>query len=185
MTAPLRNMTQSEQSQASVEEWDAPAPLPLREAIVDGEGRTIHLTEYSDAVFEPLVAMYRRFDSSDCASGLPPVEASEIPEWLDAVVTHTSVLAWHDDAVVGQVLFADGADGRRHEVAVFVKQRYRDSGIGKALVETGLSRLDGTEVWLIVHPANRRAIHLFSKLGFTIDNESPFEVEMSREIAQG
>lgn len=181
----LRTTKQSEPSCTPAEQLDVPARLPLQRRFVDDSGTIIRLSRYGSTAFEPLVAMYQQFDSRDRTLGLPPTQAPAIREWLDSVVDDTSVLAWHGDEIVGHVLFASGADSQRYELAIFVQQGYQGSGIGTALIEAGLSQLrarDATEVWLTVDSANRRAIHVYRKLGFTVDADEGVELEMSRDV---
>lgn len=161
---------------------DGPPHLPR--GFTDAADRDILLDTYEDDDFGALVGMYERFDPADRALGLPPLGESQIRSWLDGVLRGVSILAWHGDEPIGHAMFVpDGTDG--HELAVFVRGAYHDAGIGSELVQTGLAYLratGGQTVWLAVDRWNDPALHLYRKVGFTVDESFHSEVEMSYDL---
>ena len=136
--------------------------------IEDGSGRAIRFAPYEPAARESLVDMYATFDPTQRAQGIPPVRRDAVESWLDSVLEGPSLLAWHEDRVVGHVLFVPDGDGA-HELAIFVHQGYQDAGVGTALLRRGLdhARAAGvTRVWLSVTWGNDRARAVYRRAGF-------------------
>lgn len=148
-----------------------PRPTPPR-TITDDAGREIRLCAFEPGAFDALVDMYIDFDPADRAQGTPPRGEDAIRDWLDDVLDGCSVLARHEDSIVGHVVFVpDGTD--RHELAIFVHYDYQRAGIGTALLRTGLgyAATQGvTKVWLTVEARKRRLEKLYCDVGFTLDN---------------
>lgn len=156
-----------------------PAP-PL--AFEDGEGRSIEVRGFRDGDREALVDMYVDFDPAQRAQGTPPIGEDAVRDWLDHVLQGPSAVAWHDDRAVGNVTFVPDGVGR-HELAIFVHQDYQRAGIGGRLIRVGLrhARAEGVEqVWLTVEPGKRRALKLYSNVGFDASNPFGMVTRMSR-----
>jgi ribosomal protein S18 acetylase RimI-like enzyme len=154
---------------------------------VDAERRTIELVAYREPWFDSLHAMYEGFPGAQRTQGLPPVTASAIEAWLDAVLEGTNVLAVRDGTVVGHVMFVadDADDADAHELGVFVHQDYQGAGIGTSLLKVGFEharRAGVDDVWLTVDRSNRRAHELYQRLGFTADVSHARSVRMSRQL---
>lgn len=159
-------------------------PPRLPRVVTDADGRTVLIDSYDETEFSALVRMYERFDPANRASGLPPVEEPHIRDWLDGVLGGASMLAWHRDEVVGHAMCVpDNDDG--HELAVFVHGAYHNAGIGSELVRTCLAHLrtiGSRRVWLTVDRWNEPALHLYRKVGFTVDDAFHSELKMSYEF---
>jgi ribosomal protein S18 acetylase RimI-like enzyme len=156
----------------------------IRPEVVDEDGRDIRLRPYESSDRDALVAMYGSFDPSQRAQGIPPVRTADIESWLDSVLDGPSVLAWHGDRVVGQVMFVPDGDGG-HELAIFVHQAYQEAGIGSRLLEAGLEYAAAagvTHVWLLVTWGNTRARSLYEKTGFTAEDHSGGDLRMSKRL---
>lgn len=128
--------------------------------------------------------MYETYDTADRAQGLPPIEATALSRWLDRVLDGLSVLAWHDDRVVGHAgLSRVGVD--RYELVIFVDGDYQGAGVGSSilshLLDAHRERGGGT-VALSVDPGNEAAIGLYRKFDFEVRSETALEIEMEREI---
>jgi GNAT superfamily N-acetyltransferase len=146
-------------------------PTPPRR-ITDAEDREIHLTRAADHPVDALAAMYGAFGYEDRAQGTPPAGEAAIRDWLDTVLDGPGVVATHDGAVVGHVMFVPDGVGR-HELAIFVHPDYQRAGIGRALLETGLAHAASrglSKVWLTVEARNRGVEKLYCDVGFTVDD---------------
>lgn len=161
-------------------------------AFVDGEGRTVAFEPYRQSRYADLVAMYDDFAPSERAQGLPPSTRPAVEEWLEAVLggrpgggcDGISLVAVHDDAVVGHAMFvADGTGAR--ELAVFVHQDYQDAGVGTHLLRAGFDharRAGVTDVWLSVDRSNRRAHAVYERLGFERETTDGRSIKMRRTL---
>lgn len=151
---------------------------------VDDRDRTIQFRSYRAADFDSLVAMYRSFDSTNRAQGVPPLQESAIQEWLSDILEGPNLLARHRDRTVGHVSFVpDGTD--RHELAIFVHQEYQRAGIGTTLLATGLEhakRNGVTYVWLSVGKSSRELHQFYARAGFSVVNPLGVTYRMSRYL---
>jgi GNAT superfamily N-acetyltransferase len=137
-----------------------------------------------DAEREAITAMYVTFDQADRAQGLPPSRESAVGEWLDRILIPDAVnlVAWHGDVVAGHATLVPDDEGA-YELAIFVHQDYQRAGIGGRLIRVGLrhARAEGVEqVWLTVEPGKRRALKLYSNVGFDASNPFGMVTRMSR-----
>lgn len=162
-------------------------PAPPRE-FVDGEQRSIRILGVGphvdhDRATGMLVEMYKAFDSSDRAQGIPPTGESAIRDWLGRVLEedceNVVAVARENDAAVGHVTLVP--DGDEHELAIFVIQSHQGAGIGTELLRTALGHgaaRDVDRVWLTVERWNSRAVSLYQKTGFETSDGGNFELEM-------
>jgi ribosomal protein S18 acetylase RimI-like enzyme len=165
-----------------------PAPP---ESFQDAAGRSIDVRAYGDGPIEDereaLIAMYRNFDSTDRAQGLPPTRESAIGDWLDLLLDGgcVNVLAWHDEFVAGHAtLVPDEREG--YELAIFVHHQYQGAGIGSRLIRCllGEGKRRGIErVWLTVERWNGPAVNLYRDVGFETTSSENFELEMALRLA--
>ena len=167
------------------DETAGPFPTPPR-TFTDGDGRSIRIESVDDSQMPDLLAMYRRFDASDRAQGIPPVQEHAIERWLETILAEDclNVVALRDGSVVGHATLVPD-DDVGYELAIFVLAEYQGAGIGTELVETllGLGQVEGIErVWLTVERWNDAAIALYRKVGFEMSNDERFEHEMAIRI---
>jgi len=152
--------------------------------IVDDDGREIQIRPYRDEAFEGLVEMYDTFDPEQRAQGTPPIQRDEIRAWIEGLVEGVNVVALHDGQPVGNVSFVpDGTD--RHELAIFVHQKYQHAGIGSELMANGLgfAREQGIRyVWLTVESWKRGIQQFYSRAGFSTVNPMGAAHRMSRTL---
>ena len=152
----------------------------------DRRGREITYATADEADMDDIVEMYRDFDPSDRAQGIPPVEEGAIVEWLETILGEDclNVVARHDDAVVGHATLVPDRHGN-NELAIFVHQEYQGAGIGTDLLRSllGHGQERGVEtVWLTVERWNDPAIALYEKAGFETSSSERFELEMKIRI---
>lgn len=158
----------------------------------DAEGRPIEIQAY-DGDYESLVDMYLEFDSEDRAQGIPPVDETQIRDWLDTILADDchNVVAWHDGNAVGHATLVPDHGGDEspaqpaYELAIFVLDTHQEAGIGTRLIKTllGLGRQREVErVWLTVERWNRAAVGLYEKVGFESTENGSFELEMAARL---
>lgn len=156
----------------------------LLDRTVDDADRVVTFERYRSERYGDVTAMYADFAPEHRAQGLPPATDAARTEWLSVVLDELSVLAVHDDAVVGHaVLVSDDAGG--HELGVFVHQDHQGAGVGTALLETTFeyARSVGvTDVWLTVAQSNHRARHVYEQLGFTETTTNGRSVRFTRSL---
>lgn len=164
-------------------------PRPITPAVppftvTDEHGRAVEIREYRNDDFEALVAMYDRFDPTQRAQGVPPLDTGAIREWLANVLGGVNVVARCDERIVGHVSFVpDGTD--RHELMIFVHQEYQQAGIGSHLIAAGMgeARRAGVDyVWLSVEKPKRYQQRFYSRAGFTAINPMGIAYRMSRTL---
>jgi GNAT superfamily N-acetyltransferase len=147
-------------------------PLPPFECS-DGESREITIAPYGEQEgqsdeLEALYEMYDEWPRNKKSQGIPPITREQTREWLQDVLEGVNTVAWHDGVAVGHaMLIPDDTD--ECELAVFVRPRYQNAGIGTRLVEGVLAqgyRADIRNVWLTVGSWNEPALRLYQRLGF-------------------
>jgi len=159
-----------------------PATPPT--TFVDGDGREIRVRPYREADFEGLVEMYDCFDPSQRAQGTPPIQTTEIRDWLDDILDGVNVVALHDGEPVGHISFVPDGTGR-HELAIFVHQTFQGAGIGTELMAAGLgyAKQQGVGyVWLSVESWKRDIQRFYSRAGFSVINPMGTAHRMSRRL---
>jgi ribosomal protein S18 acetylase RimI-like enzyme len=156
---------------------------PPPKSFEDRADRDVSIHTYSENYFDPLIEMYVAFDSQDRAQGIPPTNEERTRNWLDNILTDdaVNVIARTDNRIVGHAtLVPDGES--EYELAIFVLDKYQESGIGTELITAllGSGAKQGIEyVWLSVERWNAAARALYRKVGFEPSKTESFEFEMS------
>ena len=111
--------------------------------------------------------------------------------------TDNLIVAKDDDRVVGFVGYGKNRDEDLPEsgviFAIYILEEYYGRGVGKALMQAGLDKLDYPTVAVWVLKDNKRAIRFYEKCGFCIDGRekviklgSPsVEIRMIRKAGTG
>lgn len=151
----------------------------------DRQSRLIDIRRYGDGPetdeFEALVTFYRSFDPSSRENGIPPVSEPTTRTWLDQLLAGHSVVAWHGTSAVGQVVLVPDAK-RGHELAIFVHQHYRRSGIGGRLVAAVLAIAADERIermGLLTTGDNRAMLGLAHRSGFVETGSYSGQVELA------
>lgn len=118
---------------------------------------------------EALYGMYRTYDPSQQAQGIPPLHPGRLREWLRSLLLEgINLLAVHGDRVVGHAVLMPDRPGS-YELAIFVHQDFQGAGVGSRLLRALIvhARKQGVEeIWLSVEAWNHRAIRIYRKAGF-------------------
>ncbi|ERH11384.1 MAG: sortase related acyltransferase [halophilic archaeon J07HB67] len=158
--------------------------VALPHASPDGDGRVVDFRPYEPSDRAAVRSFYESFGSADRSQGVPPAAPSALDEWLSTVTAAPSVVATHDDRVIGHVTFVPDRSGE-HELGLFVAPEHRRAGVGTGLLRTGLGharRSEVSAVWLSVERGNETARRLFRRAGFVETNETVFTVHATRSI---
>ena len=158
--------------------------VTLPHASADGDGRVVDFRPYESSDREAVRSFYESFEPADRSQGVPPAASTALDEWLSTVTAAPSVVATHDDRVVGHVTFVPDRSGE-HELGLFVAPAYRRAGIGTELLQTGLTHARQSAVstvWLSVERENEAARRLFRRAGFVETSETAFTVYATRSV---
>jgi len=139
--------------------------------------------------YRSLKEMYQVFEPKEWSQGLPPRLEHKREEWLLYMVNEgINLLAIMEGKVVGHAALFEMEHGRSYEYLIFVHQQYQDRGIGTALTEMikELAKEMGfDQIWLTVATINRKAIHVYQKVGFCIVGPRDVECVMMLPLKQG
>ena len=126
-----------------------------------------------------LVEMYVNFDPDDRCLGLPPLTREGIEEWIDYLAEEGfGLVAEHDGRIVGHVAVVPTKDNREVELDIFVIKDHQNRGIGQELLRCMIEfcRKAGYEgISLLTTRWNVKAIRIFRKFGFVIQNPNGFD----------
>jgi len=97
-----------------------------------------------------------------------------------------------DSEIVGLVSYYMEKEDRAYISGLSVDLKYKGQGIGRKALEQVLSELENVPVvWLVTHPENAGAVHLYESLGFKItgrkenyfgDGEPRIELTLTKEV---
>jgi RimJ/RimL family protein N-acetyltransferase len=136
----------------------------------DAHGRVVEIGDWRPEDWDGLLAMYRSFDPTQRAQGLPPLGEERQAVWVDELWRRgPNVVARAGGRVVGHAALVPCDGAATYELVVFVHQDYQGAGVGTALVDAllALAGSRGAErVWLSVERYNYRAAALYRRLGF-------------------
>jgi len=158
--------------------------VTLPHASPDGDGRVVDFRPYEPSDREAVRSFYESLEPADRSQGVPPAAPTALDEWLSTVTAAPSVVATHDDRVVGHVTFVPDRSGE-HELGLFVAPEYRRAGVGTELLRTGLTHARQSAVstvWLSVERGNETARRLFRRSGFVETSETAFTVYATRSV---
>jgi len=132
---------------------------------------------------EALVEMYEDIEARSRTLGLPPRSQVELEHWLDSLTSggwNLLAVERETDRVVGHIGVAP-ADGSDPEFVVFVRDGYRERGLGTELVRQAVAHAadrDHAALRLGVSRRNERAVAVYENVGFEIDDETALDVSM-------
>ncbi len=161
--------------------------FPLTE-FTDRKGDLITLREYDHVKDrENLVDMYESFTPENRCLGLPPSTRIGIEMWVDYLAEDGfSVVAEIGEKIVGHCSIVPSEDGKVVDLSIFVHQDYQDRGIGQRMLKKMIEycKSAGFEgITLITERTNKRAIHVYKKLGFEVV-DMHFEYDMYLDLSK-
>ncbi len=115
--------------------------------------------------------MYETFEPKGLECGLPPPNGEVRMRWINHVVAELfNVLALHKSRVIGHIALDLCRARSCSEYLIFIQKGFRNLGVGTALsaIMKKVAEEAGCEkVVVTVRNANRRAIKVFKKVGFS------------------
>ncbi len=148
----------------------------------DKKGRTIKLRPYQERDFPKLKHMYDQFEPKGLEEGLPPIEDHVRDRWLRSLTqSFFNIVAERRGSIVGHAALDLRDPERCPEYLIFIKQGYRNAGIGTAMSEImrEIGKSAGCrKIWLTVRSANTRAIRVFEKVQFRLKGRIDIQREM-------
>lgn len=120
--------------------------------------------------------MYESLSDEAVRWGMPPYTRERIERgWLSSLQNVIAFVALQDDRIVGHAQIVKFIHPRRKgsgDLVIYLHQDFHNVGLGTAML-TELIRLGRSEgihrIGLHVIADNKRAVHLYEKLRFTIE----------------
>ncbi|RLB86711.1 MAG: hypothetical protein DRH15_00845 [Deltaproteobacteria bacterium] len=148
----------------------------------DKKGRKIIIRAYGEEDFPKLKEMYDKFKPKGLEPGLPPMEDRVREQSLNSITSSFSnILAIHKGKVIGHAGLDLSDPNLCPEYLIFIKQGYRDAGIGTAMSKlmSQIAHAAGCcKVWLTVRSANTRAIRVFERIKFRFKGDIDIQRQM-------
>ncbi len=149
---------------------------------MDRKGDVVTIREYDHRKDrESLVEMYESFSPANRCLGLPPSTRIGIEKWIDYLAEEGfGVVAEIGGRMVAHCSIVPTEDWRDVDLSIFVHQNYQDRGIGQKMLKEMIEycRNAGFHgIMLVTERTNKRAIHVYRKMGFHIVNPE-FEYDL-------
>ncbi|MBW2108455.1 MAG: GNAT family N-acetyltransferase [Deltaproteobacteria bacterium] len=161
--------------------------LPAR--FRDKQGRRITVQAFRTKDFDALVQMYDTFEPKGTECGLPPRDPGMRMAWLRDVTKELfNILAWNRGRVIGHCAIDLARKDSCPEYLIFLRQGFRNRGIGTFLCEVMKSvagEVGCKKVVVTVRTANTRAVKVFQKVGFVFCGDIAAERDMQLLIKPG
>jgi RimJ/RimL family protein N-acetyltransferase len=140
------------------------------------DGRTVQIRLFQPEDKDKLVAMYESLSNDAVRWGMPPYTRERLEEWwFKNLQNITAMVAFHGDKIVGHAQIFKSPHPRRKgtaELLIYIHQDFHNVGLGTAMLAKlmELSRKEGLHrIGLSVVADNKRAVHLYRKMGFKIE----------------
>lgn len=149
--------------------------LCLNELVSLKDGRKVLLKELRLEDKEKLIQMYSSLSRDAVQWGMPPYTREVVERWLSSIHDLISIVAVYDDKFVGHAQIFRFPHLRRKgtgDLIIYLHQDFHNVGLGTAMLsklikiakEKGFRRIG-----LRVVADNKRAIHVYQKLGFKVE----------------
>ena len=140
------------------------------------DGRTVQIRLFQPEDKEKLVAMYEALSNDAVRWGMSPYTRERLEEgWFKNLQNITAMVAFHGDKIVGHAQIFKSPHPRRKGIAellTYIHQDFHNVGLGTAMLAKliELARREGLHrIGLRVVADNKRAVHLYQKMGFKIE----------------
>jgi RimJ/RimL family protein N-acetyltransferase len=139
------------------------------------DGRTVLVRGIDEDDKEKLVQMYASLSSETLRWGMPPYTREAVERWLSNLSDLILIVAVDGDKIVGHSHIRKFPHARRRgtgDLVIYIHQNFHNVGLGTEMLrrllklakEQGLHRIG-----LSVIGDNKRAIHVYEKVGFKIE----------------
>ena len=147
----------------------------------DKTGVSFEIRKYLEKDFASLAEMYDLFSPKAKFQGMPPLDGKTRQKWITNLLKDgENYMALQDIQVIGHAVFLPDLKTRDGEYLIFVRQPFRELGIGTELTRIVLeeAKVMGLKlIWLSVGAYNFIAIRLYKKFGFNFCEEYATESE--------
>lgn len=159
--------------------------VPSTRTFRDEKGAQVRLTPLLAQDRESLVEMYCSYPAEHRSLDLPPRGREAIEEWLSTLLDEgRNFVAKIEGDVVGHAAYTPLVYEEADFVG-YVHPTYHDRGIGTSLVQHAIQHAasEGFDsIASSVQRNNRRAIHVYKKIGFEELDGSDVIVKMGRDL---
>jgi RimJ/RimL family protein N-acetyltransferase len=142
---------------------------------IDKHGCAFEVGECGIESVAEVKTMYDEFSRLAISQGLPPADKKVRDDWVDRLFEFgRNFLVWMDGKAVGHATVIPDFGRGDGEYIIFVKEPYRNRGLGTALTALALDvsrSIKLTRIWLTVEAFNFRAIRLYLNAGFALVDE--------------
>jgi len=155
-----------------------PSEAPLLEVsnVKLKDGRTVQIRLFQPEDKDKLITMYESLSNDAVRWGMPLYTRERLEEWwFKNLQNITAIVAFHGDKIVGHAQIFKSPHPRRKgtaELLTYIHQDFHNVGLGTAML-TKLIELarkkDLHRIGLSVVADNKRAVHLYQKMGFKIE----------------
>ena len=156
--------------------------------ITDKKGESYIIRSYdcrSDR--ENLIKMYETFSPELRCLGLPPTTRIGIEYWIDYLAENgIAFVAEKDGRIIAHAVLVPTEDGKDVDITIFVHQDFQNRGIGQQLMRVAIDfakRKGYRGMMLVTERTNKRAIHVYKKLGFEVVDPY-FEYDMYLDLSK-
>ena len=136
---------------------------------------------------EALISMYESFTPENRCLGLPPSTRIGIEKWIDYLAEEGfGIVAEINGKTVGHCSIVPTEDWKDADLSIFVHQDYQDRGIGQIMLREMVEfckKAGFYGITLVTERTNRRALHVYQKMGFFIVNPE-FEYDLYLPLKQ-
>lgn len=138
-------------------------------------GRAVKVRFLSADDRTDLVKFFVSLSSQAVQWGLPPYDDERVGRWISNLENTISLVAVHDQSIVGYSSIARAVHPRRRgvcDLAIYLHQDFQNDGLGAAMLSylIDLAEKDGQRrITLHVIADNKIAVYLYKKLGFKVE----------------
>jgi putative acetyltransferase len=139
------------------------------------DGRTVLIREFRLEDREKFIEMYASLSDEAVRWGMPPYTREVVERWISNLQNLIFLVALCGDKIVGDAHIHKFPNPRRRgtsDLIIYLHQDFHNIGLGTAMLTRliELARKEGLHrIGLSVIADNKRAVHLYKKVGFRIE----------------
>ena len=138
-------------------------------------GKTVIIRRFSLKDKEKLIEMYASLSNEAVQWGMPPYTREKLERWFANLENYISLVALYDNRIVGHAQIYKNPHPRRKgtgSLIIYIHQDFHNVGLGTSMLEQLLKlareeKMHRLTLWVVAD--NKRAIHLYKKMGFKIE----------------
>jgi len=138
-------------------------------------GKTVIIRRFWPKDREKLIEMYASLSNEAVQWGMPPYTREKLERWFANLENYISLVAFYDNRIVGHAQIYKNPHPRRKGTGgliIYIHQDFHNVGLGTSMLEQLLKlareeKMHRLTLWVVAD--NKRAIHLYEKMGFKIE----------------